>query len=138
MDVGEAVTTFKWSPATILAASWSGPQPRPGLVYRGVAITPNRSKRQRRATDSWTLYHFNTGLSIGDIRTDEVEAFHVATLIAECGDWEFEGPQGWRNADPELAEKVREIASAFPFIYIGGGYSENADRAAREVMAARR
>lgn len=38
-----------------------------------------------------------------------IEAFDIATEIADCGDWDWEGLEGYRNKDPELLERVSGI-----------------------------
>ena len=39
------------------------------------------------------------------------EAFAIATEIAECGDWDWSGLDGYRNVDPEIRNKFVAVVT---------------------------
>lgn len=100
-----------WQPATFLIADFDGPSSRAGYVYRGLAlhIVVKGSPKGRRPP-TWALTHLGSGHRIGLIDGRVGDAFPIATDIAECGDWTFDGLNGWKNLEPELPQKLVNIA----------------------------
>lgn len=106
-----AVTLYQpWAPANIVVAGMSCPFTRAGYVYRGLGMWVSRpaSPKGRRPT-CWSLTHLGSGLRVAAISGALTAALAIAAEIAEAGDWEFESPDGWRNADPELPHRVHAI-----------------------------
>lgn len=127
-----------WEPATFLVA-W-GPEdtcPVAGYVYRGLglyrAIAPS-PKGRRPAT--WCLVHLNSGHAACWLRGDVATVFPIAAEIAEASDWDFDGLRGWLNRDPELREKVSEIAKRHPRI-VDMRTGTPGEVAAQRVLASR-
>lgn len=104
-----------WQPDTFLLAVDQPPHTKrvEGYVYRGLGIhqSSGGSPKGRRKPE-WVVTHLGSGCSIASIAGDVATAFPVATKIAECGDWDFIGIDGWRNRDPEIGSKVRAILDA--------------------------
>lgn len=105
-----------WEPAKIvIAILGSGQGNRAGYIYRGLGLFMALSASPKgRRPPKWCLTHLNSGHSIAWISGFVKDAFPIASEIAECGDWDFAGLDGWRNQDPELPRKVLEIAARFP------------------------
>ena len=108
-----------------------------GLLYRGLAmrqICPSSPKGRRPGW--WSLTHCGTGHALVIIVAHTDEAFKIATEIAECGDWDWSGQNGYRNVDPEVRNKFAAIVARLgKKIRRGGGGFD--DRAAAEVALAR-
>ena len=101
-----------WPAGSFLIALSSGPELVEGYTYRGLGLhmESKGSPKGRRPT-TWTLTHLRSGHAVMQIEGDVRAAFLVATEVAESGDWDFDGLDGWKNRDPELPEKLKEIMS---------------------------
>ena len=100
-----------WEPATFKRAHSSWPLASAGYVYGGLGIclTSSRGEKSR-----WVLIHLNSGHAICWIRGSVAEAFPVASDIADCADWTFDGLHGWRNQSPDLYERFEEVWKRHP------------------------
>lgn len=138
---------MSWQPADVVIAQAMAPdQTRavPGYVYRGLGLhLAISSSRRRRKTQSekpqtWALTHLGSGHRVAFIRGRVAVAFPIAAEIAECGDWSFDGLEGWRNVDPELPKRVFAIIERHGRkIWLGGGgCSHDAARAVAMARAA--
>ena len=100
-----------WKPATFMRALFVyGPIKCVGYTYRGLGLwlaMPASPKGRRPPT--WFLIHLNSGHRVARIDGFVSDAFPIASEIAECADWDFNGLDGWRNQDPELPKKMSQI-----------------------------
>lgn len=125
---------MSWEPADFLVAdSWSniGYHKVAGYSYRGLGIHMIRSPKGRRPP-TWSLCHLGSGHTVCLIDGRVAVAFAIASEIAECGDWSFDGLKGWINVDPEIPEKCKVIMAKYPKATrraTGGNHSENSARA---------
>lgn len=120
-----------------VASLFEGPHKEAGYVYRGLGLRMvMRGSPKGRRPPLWALTHLGTGHRICTIRGLAAAAFPIATEIAECGEWGFDGLKGYINMDPELVIKCKAVIDHYPKIvnYGGGGSS---DDAARAVLYAR-
>lgn len=91
-----------------------------------------------RRPPSWHLTHLGSGLLICRIEGKVSEAFVIASEIADCGDWDFDGPDGWKNRDLELPHKVVAIGKKYPkAVTVKAGHHPNTETVARAVAMAR-
>lgn len=102
-----------WAPSKFLvSAPWRESMTREveGYVYRGLGLTiAIKGSPKGRRPPRWTLTHLGSGHAVCNLTGHVKDAFPIATEIAECGDWSFDGLYGWKNIDPELADKFRAI-----------------------------
>jgi hypothetical protein len=106
-----------WKPESYLIAEWRG------------------SPKGRRPP-AWNVTHVGTGLRLCIIEAHEAAAYALAGTIAAMADWGFDGPEGWRNRDPDLMEKMKALILLHPQItHCGGDPGE--DRVWREIALAR-
>jgi hypothetical protein len=114
-------------------------RPIPALVYRGLGLKMVfRASPKGRRPPMWTVYHLGTGHVVCNFNLHEGPALVLATEIAECGNWDFDGLQGWRNVDPDLPDKFRAIRAAHSeakFLNSSGHQSEEVARAIAETRA---
>lgn len=99
-----------WEPGEFLIAQTDGVHTRTGYVYRDLALFIDRPAIGRRPPQ-WSLTHLGSGLQVAFIKGRVAAVFPIASKIAECSDWDFDGPDGWRNRDPDLGVKVANILS---------------------------
>lgn len=52
--------------------------------------------------------------------------YEIATIIAEIGDWEWDGLDGYKNKDPQLPEKLKIVMGSLNGLIKGGGQSNEA------------
>jgi hypothetical protein len=97
-----------WQPSDFYIARATYPVQMAGYVYKGLGLHIARQTLIHRLP-VWHLTHLNTGHRVAEIRGLVAEAFPIATAIAECGDWDFLSLTGWKDQDPELANKVLKI-----------------------------
>ena len=127
-----------WKPDSFLLAEISGPRSVPGYIYKGLGLHQVfKASPKGRRPPTWGLTHLGTGLNVCFIQGTVATAFPVATQIAECGDWDFDGPDGWRNHDPDLPAKAMEIINAHGMCKRGGNDSPVTREVARQVAMAR-
>lgn len=129
---------MSWEPEVYKIASFAGPHPVAGYVYRGLGLHIRVSASPKgRKPPTWTLTHLNTGHSICNLTGKVADVFPVAAEVAECGDWTFEGLHGWKNMDPELGFRTKAIAEKHPGVcaYRHGVTSD--EKIAREIAAER-
>ena len=88
-----------------------------------------------RRPPKWRLIHLNTGHAICYIDGVVADAFPVATEIANLIDWDFDGLYGWRNRDPDLPAKMKEIAARHKRMEFGGGNNSDQQAAVAISMA---
>lgn len=100
-----------WKPETFPIAV--GPQSidrRAGYTYRGLGLhMVMKASPKGRRPPRWKLTHLGSGHGVAHIDGAVADAFPIASEIAECSEWDFDGLNGWRNRDPELPKKVLEI-----------------------------
>ena len=128
---------MSWEPSKFLTAStFGGPDTVYGYVYRGLGlyICMKGSPKGRRPP-TWMLTHLGTGHRICMIDGTVANAFPIATEIADCGDWEFDGLKGWVNRDPELPTKFRAIIDAHSKQCRTGSGGGNEEQAVAIAMA---
>ncbi len=82
-----------------------------GFAYRGLGMHLVRQGQMFLSVPMWCLTHLGSGHGLCLIAGHTREAFGIATEIAECGDWDFTGLQGWENRDPQLADKFRIVVT---------------------------
>lgn len=81
-----------------------------GYVYRGLGmVIVVRASPKGHRPPTWALVHLNSGHKVASIKGFVADAFPIASEIAECADWDFNGLDGWRNQTPELPQLVRAI-----------------------------
>ena len=129
-----------WTPGKILvSAPWhpNGYRSVDGYVYRdlGLYMALNGSPKGRRPP-RWILLHLGSGHSVCWIKGHVKDAFPIATEIAECGDWSFDGLEGWRNVDRELPEKFNAIQRKYPEL-VDRGAGNQSEESARAIAIAR-
>ena len=101
-----------WPAGSFLIALSSGPELVKGYTYRGLGLhVVSRGSPKGRRPPTWALTHLGSGHSVMQIKGRANVAFLVATEVAESGDWDFDGLDGWKNRDPELPAKLKEIMS---------------------------
>lgn len=130
-----------WAPQKFLVAvGWStdGTHEISGYAYRGLglAMTIKGSPKGRRAP-RWTLTHLGSGHAVCAIIGHVKDAFPIATEIAECGDWSFDGLTGWKNVDPELADKFSAIRTKHAKLIKSGGNGSRSEAIASAIAIAR-
>lgn len=127
-----------WAPSTFLIAHAAGPFDVTGYVYRGLGLhMAVKASPKGRRPPKWALTHLGSGHRLVFITGAVADAFPVATEIAECGDWSFDGLYGWKNMDPELPAKFRAIVAKHPNATEREGARNANEEAARKVVEAR-
>jgi hypothetical protein len=134
----------KWRPGKFLKAMAVplAPRSHDGLIYRGIALRMiRRGSPKGRRPPTWELVHIGTGHRVFFFDLTAEAALELATSIAECGEWDYETLEGWRNVDPDLPHKVYAIDAAYekahPKVKIHRGSGKGSPEAARAVAMAR-
>jgi hypothetical protein len=70
-----------------------------------------RGSPKGRQPPGWHLIHINTGHAVCVINAHQPEIWAIADRFVALTDWDFCGLDGWKNADPDLLEKVRALAA---------------------------
>lgn len=96
---------MSWEPRDFLIATAAGPYEVYGYTYRGIGL--HIAKRGLVAT--WSITHLGSGHCIGHVTGKVAKVFPIATEIAEVGDWDFDGLEGYRNSDPQIKERAAAI-----------------------------
>lgn len=130
-----------WEPSSFLVARSYGPEELSGYQYRGLGLFQCRkpSPKGRRPAE-WSLTHLGSGLRICIVRGDVKAAFPIAKEIADLGDWDFDGGDGWKNRFPNAPELMQAIAKKHGRqVQVGTGQNfDNArDDVVREIVTAR-
>lgn len=124
-----------WQPGSFVFASQDGhakPRRADGVQYRGLALI-NSGRR-----NEWAILHVNTGFTLCFLlRALPSKAVEIATEFAECGDWDFSGPNGWQNLEPELMERCLEISERYGAHVDWGDGDAGSAEVAQAVAAAR-
>lgn len=123
-----------WEPENFLIAEPSGPREVAGYVFRSLGLHLAVKGRGRRAPE-WSLTHLGTGHRLCVIKGKVAVAFPIATEIAECGDWDWDGFLGYRNRDPELPLRFAAIVSGHKECH--RRYGRHHEEIAREIAEAR-
>lgn len=125
-----------WAKQNFLVARMFGAETVSGFVYAGLGMHKAiRGSPKGRRPPTWMLTHLGSGHVIARISAHMAEAFEIATQIAEVGDWDWDGLEGYRNKDPEIKYKL--LAMTLPKscqIRLSGAGNEDA---AREIAMAR-
>lgn len=100
----------------------------------GLDIAIKQSPKGKRPP-KWRLIHLNTGHAICYIDGFVADAFPIASEIADLIDWDFDGLYGWRNRDPDLPAKLKEIAERNKRMTIRGGGNQDEQSAVAISMA---
>lgn len=127
-----------WKSEDFLIAAPGGPSSRHGFVYRGLGVHKiiGASPRGRRPP-LWSVTHLGSGHRVGNIHAHIVRAFDIATMVAECVEWDWNGLDGYRNIEPDLAQKLRDFVNQFGKEFAltsGSGYDKES---ALEIAMAR-
>lgn len=93
--------TNKWRRDTFLIARSDRPLRVVGYVYNGLGLD--------HRTGGWVLTHLGMGLRVATFRCAKFAAETIATEVAECGDWDWESPDGDRNKDPGILSRAASI-----------------------------
>lgn len=130
-----------WEPAEFLIADlWSNPgfHKVAGYTYRGLGIhlTIKGSPKGRRPP-TWSLSHLGSGHKVCLIDGKVATAFEIASEIADCGDWSFDGLKGYINIDPDIKEKFRALCEKHPKTIRRGPGGNASEDAARAIVMAR-
>lgn len=132
---------MSWKPASFKIAVPPEPRIVAGYEYRGLGLHMSmRPSPKGQRPPTWDLSHLNSGHRVLSIKGNVADAFPIATEIAECGDWTFDGLDGWRNVEPELPEKVVAIAARYAkrcTLRGAGGHDEPDHEMARTICANR-
>lgn len=128
-----------WEPADFLIADrWSpeGCHKVAGHTHcgLGIYICIKGSPKGRRGP-TWSLRHLGSGHTVCLIEGKVAVAFLIASEIAECGDWSFDGLKGYVNVDPEIPEKCRTIFAKYPKAVRRGGGNQSEESARAIAMA---
>lgn len=95
-----------------------------GFVYAGVGLNRELYYRRGRGAERslWNVTHLNSGhLIVGLHEKDVPTAFALATSIAQLGDWDFLGLDGYKNSEPELFERFCEWVASCPGAVMSNG-----------------
>lgn len=127
-----------WRPGYYMSACWGDVEQSPGRIHAGLAMsfTFAGSPKGRRPP-VWTLTHLGSGHVVCNIEAHEAEAFAIATEIAECGDWDFDGLKGYLNRDPDLPEKFRALMQKHGKRVVRSGGGRQSEAAAMAISMAR-
>lgn len=128
-----------WKQGEFLVACAWRTETQWGFLYRGLGVHKvfKASPKGKRPA-WWSIIHVGSGHHVAILQGDIVEVFGVATELAECGEWDFDGLSGWRNVDPELMIKVRHILDHLPkSVKNIGTRGEASEERAREIAEAR-
>jgi hypothetical protein len=111
--------------------------PTSGRVYRGLGLyRALKGSPKGRRPPRWSVVHLGSGHRVCMIDAHEHDAVVIATRIAECADWDWDGLDGWRNREPQIMDKLwaatKQYAKSIRFG--GGGQSESE---ARRIAIAR-
>jgi hypothetical protein len=120
----------KWISDTFLIAGRpGGVMKMDGFTYAGLGI-------DKRSSGHWVVTHLNTGHKLCTLHGTWFLVSMLATELAECADWTFDGLLGWANRDPDLARKARAVIEKCPFASRDDLRDEDAEQA-RYIMRAR-
>src|SRR5262249_9658336 len=89
-----------------------------------------------RRPPKWSLTHLGSGRAVCRVEGKVSVAFAIASEIADCGDWSFDGLNGYINIDRELPEKTKAIMEKYAKAISRGGGQSN-ETAARAIAIAR-
>jgi hypothetical protein len=105
-----------WTPGKFLRATFfEGTIETSGYLYRGLRLfMVHRGSPKGRRPPTWSLIHLNSGHEVARIKGSVAEVFQIASEIAECVDWNFNGVDGWRNEQPDLPKLLRAVAARNP------------------------
>lgn len=128
-----------WKAETFYIAAWWGAYAVAGYTYRALGLHMQiKGSPKGRRPPSWALTHLGSGHCICQIKGKVADALPIATDIAECGDWDFDGLDGWKNRDPNLPAKVITITDRYAKqVSRMGGRREGAHEVAAEIARMR-
>lgn len=119
-----------WMPADFLVACGREPTLRAGYVYRGLGLVLSvRGSPKGRRKPIWALTHLGSGHALCLIEGDVKTAFPIASEIAELGDWDWDGFEGYKNRDPELLTRASDVIERLRLRRFGGLRSEGVAQA---------
>lgn len=124
-----------WKPGVVLRAFPDGPFADNGYVYRGLGLVTAQTT-VKKGKPTWWLIHLGSGHALCRIVGKVAEAFPIATEIAECGEWDWDGLDGWKNRDPEIKDKAVAIMRNHSACVVRRNAGSNPD-VARAVALAR-
>jgi hypothetical protein len=129
-----------WRPAKFFRAiPGKDPIEAWGYEWRGLVLRHTGWATPRTQT-RWSLVHIGSGGTIAHFAGNVATVFPVATAIAQCSDFTlFDLPDGWRQTDPDLAQKIAAIFEAHPEAYPDSSFAAPtiSDEDARAVIEAR-
>lgn len=106
-----------------------------GLLYRGLALTHLWSGSPKgRRPPAWTLTHIGSGHILCNFEAHD--PYPDATRMAECGEWDWEGLEGWRNVDPEIKVKALRVLDLMGNRWISSS-GRSSESAARQIAMQR-
>src|ERR1700721_724283 len=128
-----------WKPDNFLKTQYYGPEAVTGYTYRGLGLhIAIKASPKGRRPPTWSLTHLGSGLRVAMIKGKVIDTFPIASEIAEWGDWDFDGIDGWRNRDPELPKKLVDVCAKYKCVTIGAGnHHPNTENVVCEVVMAR-
>ncbi len=94
----------KWQKTTMWIAFTTGPEKKDGWEYKGLGLFKVGRK--------YSLTHLGTGMRAALLPAPIAEAKRIGAIIAECADWDWSGPDGYKNVEPDIREKLRVCLDA--------------------------
>lgn len=132
----------EWVRCRFLIALPEGPAERDGYSYRWLGLHQVRPPSPKGRRPPWfSLTHIGSGHRVCLINARLDAAKMIATEIAECGEWAFDGVDGWKNIDPSLRDKCialfEKFGKAVEFLGAGGNRDPRSAEVARQIVTAR-
>lgn len=106
-----------WEKATFDAAFSEDVAEVQGHVYAGLGLFPVGNAAddpigQLYLPCEWSLTHLASGHLICRLIGTRVEVYSMANRVAALAEWDaFTAPDGWKNVEPSLGEKIGRLAA---------------------------
>lgn len=124
------MTDQKWRKSKMWIAFSRGPETRNGWEYKGLGLFSIGGK--------YSLTHLGTGMRIALLPAPIAAAKKTAVAVAECANWEWSGPDGYKNVEPEVRAKLRKCLAELGIDRpMGNATREDQRAAAREIARLR-
>jgi hypothetical protein len=117
-----------WKATSFLIATASGIESVNGYVCDGLGL---HTKRR----NMWHLTHLRTGHCVFISRGNLERGKSIGDRALECGNWDFDIFDGWKNRDPELKSKVESLFHKESLLLADEGNRRH-EKFAREIAAA--
>lgn len=127
----------EWKPGKFYIAMPGGPVEKAGYLCNGLGIFQaiSASKGGKRPA-TWSLTHTGSGHAVCYMSGAKDIVLQVSALIANSGDWSFDGLEGYKNQFPDAAAKVSAIMAAHPKLFTKKGSGGRSEEVARSIAAA--